>query len=257
MGILNVTPDSFHDGGQFISTDSAIKQVEKMMADGADIIDIGAQSTRPNAKFISANEEWNRLENIIPVIRKSFPKAVLSVDTFWSTVAQKAVDSGIDIINDISAGSMDKEMFTTIAMLNVPYILMHMQGTPQNMQVNPTYTNVMADVIKELSIKIHELRQLGMNDIIVDPGFGFGKTTEHNYELLKNLGALSMLELPVLVGVSRKSMINRVLKTKPAEALNGTTTLHAFALDRGVNILRVHDVKEAKEVVSLYKTMMA
>lgn len=257
MGILNVTPDSFHDGGMYSQTAKAVARVTQMIAEGADIIDIGAQSTRPNASFLEASEEWNRLKKVLPAIRQTFPDAVLSIDTFWSEVAQKAIDEGVDIVNDVSSGTIDAAMFKTVANLQVPYVLMHMQGNPQNMQAKPSYENVTAQVMTKLSEGLRELRELGVNDIILDPGFGFGKSLEHNYTLLNDLDAFKIFELPILAGLSRKSMINKALHIKPQNAMNGTTTLNAFALDRGVNILRVHDVKEAKEVVNLYKMMIA
>ncbi len=255
MGILNITPDSFHDGGSYNNTERALLQAEKMLAEGADILDIGGQSTRPKSTRISAAEEWSRVAPVLKIIRKKYPNAVLSIDTFYADVAAQAVAEGANIVNDISAGTLDENMFKTVAGLHVPYVLMHMQGTPETMQNSPQYQHVVAEVLHEFSIKIAHLRALGVNDIIIDPGFGFGKTTAHNFELLNHLYDFNMLELPVLVGVSRKRMINEVLKTTPETALNGTTALHAFALERGANILRVHDVKQAKEVVTLHQTL--
>jgi len=255
MGILNVTPDSFHDGGLHNSTENALLKVEQMQAEGVDIIDIGGQSTRPGAKQISAQEEWQRIASTLKTVRQKWPKLPISIDTFYADVAARAVDAGADIINDISAGTLDCKMFETVAKLKVPYVLMHMQGTPQTMQKNPAYQVTVAEILRDFSKNIATLRNLGVDDIIIDPGFGFGKTVAHNYELLKNLSDFKILELPVMVGLSRKRMINEVLHTTPKTALNGTTALHAFAIERGVNILRVHDVKEAKEVVSLYQTM--
>jgi len=255
MGILNVTPDSFHDGGLHNATENALLKVEQMQAEGVDIIDIGGQSTRPGAKQISAQEEWQRIASTLKTVRKKWPKLPISIDTFYADVAARAVDAGADIIIGISAGTLDKKMFETVAKLKVPYVLMHMQGTPQTMQKNPAYQVTVAEILRDFSKNIATLRNLGVDDIIIDPGFGFGKTVAHNYELLKNLSDFKILELPVMVGLSRKRMINEVLHTTPKTALNGTTALHAFAIERGVNILRVHDVKEAKEVVSLYQTM--
>jgi dihydropteroate synthase len=253
MGILNVTPDSFHDGGKYNAVDSALLQTEKMLTEGADIIDIGAVSTRPGAQMLSAEDEWLRLEPVLAAINKKFPKAILSIDTYHAQVAKRAISLGAHIINDVSAGQIDTNMFTLVAELQVPYIMMHMQGTPQTMQQNPGYSNVVVDVMRFFSERLEKLRMLGVNDIILDPGFGFGKTLEHNYELLNQLTDFELFDLPILIGISRKSMINRALGTKPENALNGTTALHAFALERGANILRVHDVKEAKQVVTLHQ----
>lgn len=257
MGILNVTPDSFHDGDAGLTVDSAVKRAAKMMEDGADILDIGGQSTRPKATQIPAEEEWKRVETILKSIRKNFPEALISIDTFYAEVAERAVFEGADIVNDISAGSIDKKMFATVAKLQVPYILMHMQGRPQTMQENPQYKFVVAEVLRDFSKKINQLRTLGVNDLIIDPGFGFGKTAKHNFALLNQLADFNMLELPILVGLSRKRMINETLQITPDKALNGTTALNAFALERGANILRVHDVKEAKELITLHQTLYA
>ena len=224
-----------------------------MLDAGADMLDIGAYSTRPGAADISPDEEWNRLEPVIKAILEKNPKSILSIDTFRAEIARKAIGLGAHIINDVSGGTLDENMFATVAELQVPYILMHMRGTPQTMQQLTDYDNVVADVIKDLSFKIAALRELGVNDIILDPGFGFAKTLEQNYALLNQLGDLQMLGLPVLVGISRKSMITKTLGIKPVDALNGTTALHAFALERGAAILRVHDVKEAKEVITLHQ----
>lgn len=253
MGILNVTPDSFHDGGKYTASTAALKHAEQMLAEGADIIDIGAASTRPGAALLSVEEEWLRLDKVLSSLVKNFPKAIFSIDTYQAEIAKRAIQSGVHIINDVSAGQLDKNMFEMVARLNVPYIMMHMQGTPQTMQQNPNYENVVVDEMKFFSERLAKLRALGVNDVILDPGFGFGKTLEHNYILLKQLTDFDLFELPILVGVSRKSMINKALGTKPENALNGTTALNAFALERGANILRVHDVKEAKQVVTLHK----
>jgi dihydropteroate synthase len=251
MGILNVTEDSFYDGGQHISETDYLKQCEKMLTEGAGIIDIGATSTRPGAKLNTATEEAVKLLPVITAIRREFPEAIISVDTYHASVAEMAVDNGAGIINDISGGAFDMNMFATIARLKVPYILMHIQGTPENMQLNPVYQNLMQEVMLYFAEKINQLRQLGVNDIIIDPGFGFGKNLNHNYELLQKLELFSMLNLPILVGFSRKSMINKVLHTTTAEALNGTTVLNTIALLKGAKILRVHDVKEAVEAVKI------
>jgi dihydropteroate synthase len=251
MGILNLTDDSFYDGGRYNSVQKALLQAEKMLDNGAKIIDIGAYSSRPNAKHINQDEEWKRLEKILKIINKEFPQTILSVDTFRSEIAKRSVDSGVDIINDISAGNLDSKMFDTIANLNVPYVMMHMQGTPQNMQDNPQYDCIESEVLEFCSSKVNTLKEKGFNKIIIDPGFGFGKTLEHNYQLLNNLEALHVLDLPMLVGVSRKSMIYRILDTDAKNALNGTTALHTLCLNKGASILRVHDVKEAAECVKL------
>ncbi|MBL6662583.1 MAG: dihydropteroate synthase [Flavobacteriales bacterium] len=251
MGILNLTDDSFYDGGQHNSIKKALLQTEKMLDDGAKIIDIGAYSSRPNAKHISLDEEWQRLEKTLQIINKEFPKAILSVDTFRSEIAWRSVDNGADIINDISAGNLDLEMFDVVADLNVPYIMMHMQGTPQTMQDNPHYDCIEKEVANYFLNKVKTLQQKGLSKIIIDPGFGFGKTLEHNYQLLNNLEELHTLELPLLVGVSRKSMVYKVLETDAKNSLNGTTAIHALCLSKGASILRVHDVKEAVECVKL------
>ncbi len=258
MGILNVTPDSFFDGGQHNSTKSALSQTEKMLEDGADLIDIGAYSSRPGAKAISEEEELKRL-SILPEITKRFPEALISIDTFRSAVARFAVENGACLINDISAGNLDEKMFETAAELQVPYIAMHMHGTPDTMQNKPTYDElgVTINVVKSLSGVVLKLNQLGVNDVILDPGFGFGKTVKDNYQLLRELDQLSILECPILVGVSRKSMINNVLDINQQEALNGTTAVHMLALQNGANILRVHDVLEAKQAVDIFSAYQA
>ena len=251
MGILNLTDDSFYDGGQHNSIKKALLQTEKMLDDGAKIIDIGAYSSRPKAKHISLDDEWQRLEKTLQIINKEFPKAILSVDTFRSEIARRSVDNGADIINDISAGNLDLEMFDIVTDLNVPYIMMHMQGTPQTMQDNPHYNCIEKEVVNYFLNKVKTLQQKGLSKIIIDPGFGFGKTLEHNYQLLNNLEELHTLELPLLVGVSRKSMVYKVLETDAKNSLNGTTAIHALCLSKGASILRVHDVKEAVECVKL------
>ena len=251
MGILNLTDDSFYDGGHFNSIKKALLQTEKMLDNGAKIIDIGAYSSRPNAKHISTQEEWERLEKTLKIINKEFPEAFLSVDTFRSEIAKRSIDNGAHIINDISAGNLDNTMFDTIADLNVPYIMMHMQGTPQNMQNNPQYECIENEVKEYFVSKIKTLEEKGVKKIIIDPGFGFGKTLEHNYQLLNHLETLHNLECPLVVGVSRKSMVYKVLETDAKNALNGTTAIHSLCLSKGASILRVHDVKEAVECVKL------
>lgn len=253
MGILNITPDSFYDGGKYSEMPLIESQIEKILNEGATIIDVGAYSSRPGAMHISEEEELKRLSPVLQLINKKYPSAIVSVDTFRANIAEKVVkDYGVAIINDISAGEMDSKMFETIASLNIPYIIMHMKGTPQNMQQNPIYKNVINEIISYFSDKINQLKQLGVHDIIIDPGFGFGKTIEHNYELLNKLHKLRIFELPVLAGISRKSMIYKFLNKSPQEALNGTTVLNTLALTKGASILRVHDVQEAVEVINLY-----
>lgn len=251
MGILNITPDSFYAGSRWSDESEIISRAEKMLTEGADILDIGGQSTRPGAERISAQEEMDRVVPAIKNVLERFPDAVISIDTFYSEVAKQAIENGAAIINDISAGNLDDNMFSTVAKLNVPYILMHMQGEPQTMHINPQYNNVVSDVVKFFSEKINELRLLGVNDLILDPGFGFGKTQEHNVELMQHLDALSIFDIPLLVGISRKKMVQRMVETDAAGALNGTTALNTVALMKGAQLLRVHDVKEAVEVVKV------
>lgn len=251
MGILNLTPDSFFDGGKYASEKDIINQVEKMISDGATFIDIGAYSSRPGAKSISEEEELNRILPVITTLVKIFPKIIISVDTFRSNVAKQCVLNGAAIINDISAGNLDKDMFTTIAKLQVPYIIMHMQGDPTNMQLKPIYQNIVQELLFYFSDKIGQLRKLGVNDIITDVGFGFGKTLEHNYKLLHNLQMFQNLDIPTLAGISRKSMLYKPLQIDPQSALNATTSANTIALMNGANILRVHDVKEAMECIKI------
>ena len=258
MGILNITTDSFYDGGKYNSEKEIIVQVNKMISEGCDILDIGAYSSRPGAKDISSDEELDKLLPVLDLVRKEFPGIIISVDTFRSEVAKKVIeDYQVDIINDISAGDLDDKMHELIADLNVPYIMMHMKGTPQNMQQDPQYKNVVKEIMEYFSIKLDKLKLLGVKDVILDPGFGFGKTIDHNYQLLKHLDDFKIFELPLLVGVSRKSMINKVLEIKPGEALNGTSILNSFALLGGANILRVHDVKEAKETIKISQKFLS
>lgn len=239
------------------STEGLLHTAEKMLLDGADILDIGGQSTRPGAQQLDAELEWERLQSGLEALVKHFPDARISVDTFYSTVARRAVASGAHIINDISSGSIDPELWPTVAALQVPYVLNHIKGTPQNMQDNPVYQDVVGEVIFDLSQKLHTLRTLGINDVIVDPGFGFGKTITHNYTLMAHLQFFEVLDAPLLVGVSRKGMIHKLLEINPEESLNGTTALHMTALMKGANLLRVHDVGAAKEAVKIYQTLKA
>lgn len=253
MGILNITPDSFFDGGKYEYTTEIQKRVREIVDEGADIIDIGAYSSRSGAVDISEEEEWNRLKRGLDVIFEEYDDAIVSVDTFRSGIATRAIEAGAAIINDISGGDLDKDMFQTIAQLNIPYIVMHMQGTPQTMQDNPSYNNTISEIIFDLSKKIDTLRQYGVKDIIIDPGFGFGKLPNDNYSILNNLEKFTIFELPILVGLSRKSMIYKTIDSTPDNSLNGTTVLNALALAKGANILRVHDVREAVECVKLYE----
>ncbi len=256
MGILNATPDSFFAGSRKQTERELIERVQQILSEGGSIIDVGAYSTRPGAAVVSAEEEWKRLEQALRIVHREAPEAILSVDTFRADIARRCVETfGVSIVNDISGGDADAQMFDTVADLRVPYVLMHCQGTPQTMQQAPTYKNVTAEVITDLSRKVRQLRQRGARDIIIDPGFGFGKTLEHNYTLLRQLEDFRIFDLPLLVGISRKSMITRPLDITADEALNGTTALNAFALMKGANILRVHDVKAATEVVKLYSLL--
>ena len=251
MGILNLTPDSFYDGGKFKDSGSIIIQVQKMLDEGATFIDVGAYSSRPGAIHISEAEELKRIIPIIKLLVKEFPNIFLSIDTFRSVVAEQCIINGACMVNGISAGTLDPTMFSTISKLQVPYIIMHMQGTPQTMQQNPTYTNIITEVLYYFSTKIAALRNLGVHDIIADVGFGFGKTAEQNYELLKQLELFNNLEIPQLVGLSRKSMLYKPLETTPENALNATTSANTIALLNGASILRVHDVKEATEAIKI------
>ena len=256
MGILNVTPDSFYAGSRMETEKDIINRLHQITSEGASILDIGAYSSRPDAEHISTEEEMNRLRTGLDLVRKHQPEAVVSVDTFRADVAKMCVEEfGAAMINDISAGQLDAAMFGTIAQLGVPYIIMHMQGTPQNMQMNPHYDHLLKEVFLYFAERVQKLRDLGVKDIIIDPGFGFGKTLEHNYELMNHLDEFHLFELPLLVGISRKSMIYKLLGTTPEEALNGTTVLNTLALMKGANILRVHDVKAAKEAVTLVEKM--
>lgn len=256
MGILNVTPDSFYSGSRMQTQEEIAVRARQIIDEVASIIDIGAYSSRPNAEHITAGEEMNRLRTGLEIVNRNHPDAIVSVDTFRADVAEQCVkDYGVAIVNDIAAGEMDDRMFETVARLGVPYIMMHMQGTPQNMQKEPHYDNLIKEVFIYFARKVQQLRDLGMKDIILDPGFGFGKTLEHNYELMAHLEEFSIFELPLLVGVSRKSMIYKLLGGTPQDALNGTTVLDTVALMKGANILRVHDVREAVEAVRIVEKL--
>ncbi len=255
LGILNLTPDSFYDGGVLKNEAAIIAKVEQMLLDGADFVDLGGYSSRPGATDISVDEELNRVLPIVKLLTKEFSGIRLSIDTFRSTVAKACLDQGAALINDISAGNLDAEMLKTIAAYQVPYIMMHMKGSPQNMQSLASYKNITQEVCFYFSEKIAEARALGIHDVIVDPGFGFAKTIDHNFELLNNFEILQQLDVPVLAGISRKSMIYKTLNTTADQALNGTTALHMIALQKGANMLRVHDVKEAKECITLFEQL--
>ncbi len=253
MAILNITPDSFYDGGSYKNDKDILLKTEKMLNEGATFIDVGAYSSRPGAKQVSLDEELKRITPVIKLLVKNFPEIIISVDTFRSKVAKETVDLGASLINDISGGLLDENMFETISKLQVPYILMHMQGNPKTMQKNPTYNNVTKDLISFFAKRIFELRKRNVNDIIIDVGFGFGKTIEHNYQLLRDLKLFESLGVPNLVGVSRKSMLYKVLDIDPKKALNATTVANTIAVINGANILRVHDVKEAVESIKIIK----
>jgi dihydropteroate synthase len=255
MGIINATPDSFYDGGVNIDLDKAVLKVEKMLKEGADIIDIGGYSTKPNASEVSIEEEESRVIPLIKTLILKFPDIVISIDTFRSKVAEKAINAGASIINDVSGGNLDDEMFETVAKLKVPYILMHMRGTPATMQNLTAYDHLIKDIVLELSEKLKILRSLQVNDVIIDPGFGFAKSLAQNYEILNNLSYFKQLDCPILVGVSRKSMIYKLLGVDAVNALNGTTALNMAALLNGGAILRVHDVKDAVETVKIYNQL--
>ena len=255
MGILNINEDSFYDGGKYNSIDKALLQTERMLSDGAFFIDIGAASSKPGSPIIKPEVELKKLLPMLQALIKQFPKTHFSIDTYNSKVAKEALNMGASMINDIYAGRIDSEMFKTIADFRVPYVLMHMQGTPKSMQEQPQYNNITKEIKFDLIQQMQGATAQGITDLIIDPGFGFGKNIVHNYQLLRELNSLTDLNCPVLVGVSRKSMIYKVLKTGPDMALNGTTALHAWALERGASILRVHDVKEAKECIDLWTAL--
>jgi len=251
MGILNLTPDSFYGNSRMGTVDQALERAEVCLKEGAAFIDIGAYSSRPGADEVTTDEELRRIIPAVEAISKRLPEARLSIDTFRAKVARESIEAGAHVVNDISGGNLDEGMLETVASLNVPYVLMHMQGTPKNMQQNPAYRNIGLEVVNYFEEKLNVLRQLGVKDIILDPGFGFAKTTDHNYELMQQMGQMDLFGLPVLVGISRKSMIYKVLGNGPEEALNGTTVLNTIALQKGASILRVHDVKAATECIAL------
>lgn len=256
MGILNVTPDSFYAGSRKETTSDIAKRVEQIITEGADIIDIGAYSSRPNAEHVSTKEEMARLRKGLEAIREVAPEAIVSVDTFRADVASMCVEEyGAALINDISGGQMDERMFDTVARLDVPYIMMHMQGTPQDMQQHIHYDHLRMEIMQYFALRVQDLHARGIKDIIIDPGFGFGKTLAHNYELFKHLEDFKLFGLPLLVGISRKSMIYKLLDSTPEEALNGTTVLNTIALTKGADILRVHDVKACVEAVRIFNQM--
>ena len=257
MGILNVTPDSFFSGSRVLQIEDAYKKADKMLSEGASMLDIGGHSTRPGADAVSEEEELNRVLPVVEMLRKRFPEAIISIDTFRASVARNSIEAGAHIINDIAGGNLDPLMFETVAELNVPYILMHSRGTPQTMKELNQYDDLVTDVLRELQAKIYQLRQLGVKDIVADMGFGFAKNADQNYVLLRELRAFEALEVPLLVGVSRKSMIWRKLDITPDQSLNGTTALNTVAILNGANILRVHDVKEAIEVVKLVRLLLS
>lgn len=251
MGIINVTPDSFYSGSRKNSVEEALGTAKKMIDEGVTILDIGGQSTRPSSEKISAREELERISAVIKEVRNTFPQIYISVDTYYASVASAAVNEGADIVNDISGGFIDKEMLHTVASLKVPYICMHMKGTPQNMQQNPSYENVTREVLDYFIERIDTCTKAGLHDIIVDPGFGFGKTIQHNFQLLKDLHLFKILQKPLLLGISRKSTVYKTLGITPEQALNGSTVLHTIGLLNGANIIRTHDVKEAIEAIKL------
>jgi dihydropteroate synthase len=256
MGILNVTPDSFYDGGRYVTTQKIQEKIEKMISEGADIIDIGGMSTRPGAEAISAKEEIDRIVPTLDIIRNYQDKIIISVDTYHSETARFALEKyPVGMINDITGGQYESSMYDIIAGYNIPYVLMHMQGMPGDMQKKPQYNDVVSEIIHFFSGRIEKLRYAGVHDIIIDPGFGFGKTQKHNYEILNNLSKFKIFELPLLVGVSRKSMVHRVLQITADEAINGTSVLHTVALLNGAGILRVHDVKEAVQTIQIVRTL--
>lgn len=255
MGIINVTEDSFYADSRFTALDAIVQQAEKMLSEGAQILDIGGMSSRPGATIISAEEEVQRIAPVIEGLVKRFPEVILSLDTVYGHSARVGAELGVGIINDISAGRFDSSMYPTVAELGLPYVLMHMQGQPGNMQKNPSYADVVTEVLDFFIAEVGKLRALGVKDIVLDPGFGFGKNLEHNYTLLKNMHVFQILDAPILAGLSRKSMIYRLLEIEPEAALNGTTALHMVALQQGAKMLRVHDVKPASEVIHLWEML--
>ena len=255
MGVINLTPDSFYDGGKLTSEKEILLQANKMLKEGATFLDLGAYSSRPGAQFVSEKEEMHRLLPVIKILLDEFPEILLSIDTFRSNVANESIYAGASLINDISAGTLDDHMFKIIAQHQVPYVMMHMRGTPETMMQNTDYTNLTKEVIYYFSERIAKARSFGINDLIVDPGFGFSKTLDQNYELFNDLELFRHLNVPLLIGISRKSMIQKKIKTTAADSLNGTTALHAIAIQKGVSILRVHDVKEAFETINLLQNL--
>ena len=255
MGVINLTPDSFYDGGKLTSEKEILLQANKMLQEGATFLDLGAYSSRPGAKFVSEKEEIHRLLPVIKILLNEFPETLLSIDTFRSNVANESIYAGASLINDISAGTLDDHMFKIIAQHQVPYAMMHMRGTPETMMQNTDYTNLTKEVIYYFSERIAKARSFGINDLIVDPGFGFSKTLDQNYELFNDLELFRHLNVPLLIGISRKSMIQKKIKTTAADSLNGTTALHAIAIQKGASILRVHDVKEAFETINLLQNL--
>jgi dihydropteroate synthase len=251
MGIINATPDSFYEGSRFMGQEGILKQAEQMLKEGADILDIGGQSTRPNSTVVSEEEELNRVTGAIESLKFNFPDAIISIDTYYARVAAEAVAAGASMVNDISAGTIDEKMLTTVGKLKVPYVCTHMKGTPATMQQLAEYDNVTREVLDFFIQKTAECHQAGITDVIIDPGFGFAKTPDHNFTLLKNLAVFNVLEKPILIGLSRKSTIYKTLRITAEEALNGTTVLNTIGLLNGAHIVRVHDVKEAKEVIAL------
>ena len=255
MGVINLTPDSFYDGGKLTSEKEILLQANKMLQEGATFLDLGAYSSRPGAQFVSEKEEIHRLLPVIKILLNEFPETLLSIDTFRSNVANESIYAGASLINDISAGTLDDHMFKIIAQHQVPYVMMHMRGTPETMMQNTDYTNLTKEVIYYFSERIAKARSFGINDLIVDPGFGFSKTLDQNYELFNDLELFRYLNVPLLIGISRKSMIQKKIKTTAADSLNGTTALHAIAIQKGASILRVHDVKEAFETINLLQNL--
>ena len=255
MGVLNLTPDSFYDGGAYNSENAILTQVALMLNEGATFIDIGGSSSRPGSQMPSEKEEWSRIGKVITLIKQHFPEVLISIDTVYSSIAKRAVDSGVCMMNDISAGLMDSRMIETVAVLKVPYLMMHMKGRPESMQNNPVYDNLLKEIIDFFSKQIALCRKAAITDILIDPGFGFGKTLEHNFELLAKFDLLKIFGLPIVAGVSRKGMIWKTLDITPAEALNGTTALNMVALINGAKILRVHDVKEAMQCIKLFNKL--
>lgn len=255
MGVMNLTPDSFYDGGKLTSKKEILLQANKMLKEGATFLDLGAYSSRPGAQFVSEKEEIHRLLPVIKILLDEFPETLLSIDTFRSNVANESIYAGASLINDISAGTLDDHMFKIIAQHQVPYVMMHMRGTPETMMQNTDYRDLTKEVIYYFSERIAKARSFGINDLIVDPGFGFSKTLDQNYELFNDLELFRHLNVPLLIGISRKSMIQKKIKTTAADSLNGTTALHAIAIQKGVSILRVHDVKEAFETINLLQNL--